>query len=626
MMVMAAAVGTLVVTLAVLARHLEPYIRAQLVAGLEERFHTRVELAYFHVAVHEGQEARWGLWATGRGLRIWPPRKAGESHAVETAVESVPLIQLDEFSFHVPLRYRDTHTLKIPQIRLVGLTIDVPPKPERDKETGIERATERPAGADAANDGGTAGAPGIVQYVTVERVVCERAEVVLETDRPDKLPLEFAIKEIKLTHLAAGKPMEFEAVLTNAKPQGLIRTKGSFGPWVMSDPGESPVKGKYQFDHANLADFNGIAGMLDSTGTYDGTLREIGVAGEADVPDFRLTRFGTAMELHTDFKARVDGTNGDTYLDQVDARLGQAKFRLQGKIVRVRTDGNGMEIPLKAMEVKAKLHKPAAGKPGTVDQGQGTRDQGQGTRDQGQGTREKGQGLEGQESAGAGKGNSPGTPDQDLQVGHVIDMKVNVPGAPLESFLKLVSKSGTALMTGTVETQAVLQIPPGKEPVPDRIKLDGQFNLQDARFPNQKLQEKIEGLSLRAQGRQSARKDTNPDSITAQMQGSFHLAHGVIGLPDLKYTVPGAQIDLKGTYALNGALHFDGIARMQATVSQIVGGWKGFLLKPADRFFKKDGAGTLVPIKVRGTRQDPQFGMDFARLGNTHPETTGSRE
>ena len=53
---------------------------------------------------------------------------------------------------------------------------------------------------------------------------------------------------------------------------------------------------------------------------------------------------------------------------------------------------------------------------------------------------------------------------------------------------------------------------------------------------------------------------------------------------------------------------------MEASVSKIVGGWKGMLLMPADRYFKKDGAGTEVPIYIRGTRQAPKFGIDFERL------------
>ncbi len=64
---------------------------------------------------------------------------------------------------------------------------------------------------------------------------------------------------------------------------------------------------------------------------------------------------------------------------------------------------------------------------------------------------------------------------------------------------------------------------------------------------------------------------------------------------------------MKGTYGVEGgALDFAGKAKLDATVSQMVGGMWGALLKPADRYFKKDGAGTEVPIRISGTREDPQ--------------------
>jgi hypothetical protein len=47
----------------------EPYLRARIVEGLEDRFHARVELDSFHVSLVKG------LWAEGKGLRIWPPAK-----------------------------------------------------------------------------------------------------------------------------------------------------------------------------------------------------------------------------------------------------------------------------------------------------------------------------------------------------------------------------------------------------------------------------------------------------------------------------------------------------------------------------------------------------------------------
>jgi hypothetical protein len=88
--------------------------------------------------------------------------------------------------------------------------------------------------------------------------------------------------------------------------------------------------------------------------------------------------------------------------------------------------------------------------------------------------------------------------------------------------------------------------------------------------------------------------------------------------------MPGAEIDLKGKYGMEGGqLSFTGTAKTEATVSAMVGGWKGVLLKPANRFFEKDGAGTEVPIHVDGTREQPKFGVDLGRMKHTHPQVPG---
>jgi hypothetical protein len=96
------------------------------------------------------------------------------------------------------------------------------------------------------------------------------------------------------------------------------------------------------------------------------------------------------------------------------------------------------------------------------------------------------------------------------------------------------------------------------------------------------------------------------------------MSDGVVALPAIQYTVPGAVIDLKGSYGVEGGkIDFAGTAKMQATVSAMVGGWKGLLLKPVDRYFQKDGAGTEVPIHIDGTRENPQFRIDFDRMKGT---------
>jgi hypothetical protein len=109
------------------------------------------------------------------------------------------------------------------------------------------------------------------------------------------------------------------------------------------------------------------------------------------------------------------------------------------------------------------------------------------------------------------------------------------------------------------------------------------------------------------------------------MEGDFHMADAIIALPAIHYNVPGAAIQLEGKYPLEGFMHFEGKARMQATVSQMVGGWKGWLLKPADRFFRKDGAGTEVPILIRGPHDAPEFSLDFGRMKKSSPESPGEK-
>ena len=63
----------------------------------------------------------------------------------------------------------------------------------------------------------------------------------------------------------------------------------------------------------------------------------------------------------------------------------------------------------------------------------------------------------------------------------------------------------------------------------------------------------------------------------------------------------------------SGEIDFHGTARMDAKVSQMTTGFKSFLLKAADPFFRKQGAGAVIPIKITGTRDKPLFGLELRR-------------
>ena len=119
---------------------------------------------------------------------------------------------------------------------------------------------------------------------------------------PNKQPLTFDIQNVKLTSAGPGVAMKYVAKLTNPKPPGKIDSSGTFGPWVTEEPGMTPLKGDYTFKDADLGVFRSIAGILQSTGSFEGGLSNIQARGEAFVPDFRLTMSGNRVPLRTSLK------------------------------------------------------------------------------------------------------------------------------------------------------------------------------------------------------------------------------------------------------------------------------------------------------------------------------------
>jgi hypothetical protein len=537
------AAAGLAAIVAVLAHRAEPFLRARIVEELQERFHARVELDSFHLAVGVGLVGEWGVWAEGKGLRIWPPAQVvgvtvpGQAEpATAGGGAAKPLVEVEEFRFHAPLRFEPGKPIPISVVRMKGLVVDLPPRSH--------------FGHDAAGAGKSETGRGVLRF-ELDGIECGGAHLTLETSKPGKLPMEIAIARFKLTKIGSGDAMAFDAELTNPRPVGTIHTTGTVGT-SRADLGEDPISGDYRFEHANLADFKGIAGILSSTGHYQGTVRDLVVDGETDTPDFRLRPFDNPLPLHTKFHAKVDGTNGDTRLEPVDATLGHSHFTTQGQIVRVPAVGAGSA----------------------------------------------------QQSAG-----------------HDIALTIDVDRARIEDFLRLASRGGTPILTGAVTMKAALHIPPGAPPVHERMRLNGSFVLDQAEFSSKKIQDGIAQLSARGQGRPREAKTADAAQVRSRMEGDFQMADAVIALSRLTYTVPGATIQLKGTYGVEGgALDFAGAAKMEATVSEMVGGWKGMLLTPLDRHFEKNGAGTEIQIQVKGTREQPEFGVDFGRMKGSSAE------
>jgi len=148
--------------------------------------------------------------------------------------------------------------------------------------------------------------------------------------------------------------------------------------------------------------------------------------------------------------------------------------------------------------------------------------------------------------------------------------------------------------------------------------LKGSFRIQRAHFSNEKIQSKIDSLSMRSQGKPQLATDNIPDNVKSQMSGNFLLDNSTFKSNNLVFEMPGTRVNLAGSFSLDGnRFNFAGHARFNARLSQMVGGWKSLFLKPIDPFFARNGAGTDVPISITGTKSAPHFGLNFGGLGKS---------
>jgi hypothetical protein len=480
-------------------------LRQLVIDTLADRLESDVELESFSVDTFPT------VTVQGTGLVI--------RHRGRTDVP--PLIELDSFRIEGGVLGLLTRPRRFRTVTLNGLQINIPPggidtKPDDDKASNPETAPRSP--------------------FVIDMLQSDDAELRIIPRKTGKHPKVFAIHRLEMSSLGAVEKMPFKAQLTNPTPKGTIQTEGQFGPWRKKDPSKTPLMGRYTFAKADLSTIDGIAGILDSTGEFGGELGRIAVMGETRTPDFRLDVSSNAVPLTTTFQAVVDGTDGDTYLNDVYATLGETPLHASGSV---------------------------AGTPGSK--------------------------------------------------GRTVQLTVEIADGRIDDLLRLSVDSERPPMVGKIGLRTDFTLPPGKADVVDRLRLNGEFDV-DARFTDPGVQEKLTGMSRRARGHNDDSL-ARGENVMTDLRGRFALANGIVTLRNLTFAVPGATVRLAGTYGLRSeALEFDGTLRMQATISEAAGGgMKSVLLKVVDPLFRKGKAGAVLPIKVRGTRRDPKFGLDVVK-------------
>lgn len=296
-----------------------PHVRERAAAALKERLESDLDLSSLKVAFLPRPQV------SGTNLTL---RHRGR-HDV------APLIQIESYSASAGLWGLLSSPMRLKTVELERLDISIPPGGvDRD---GDDRPRDDPETSAGRQPGG---AP-----LVIDRIVSRAARLEIVPRDPGKLPRVFEIHDLVMLGLGEGRGAAFQAALTTPKPLGEITTRGTFGPWQADEPRLTPVRGEYAFTGANLDTIKGIGGTLASTGTYSGVLERIEVQGQTETPDFSIDLAAQPVPLATRFHAIVDGTNGDTFLEHVEARIAETMIVARGAVVRTE-DVKGRRISL----------------------------------------------------------------------------------------------------------------------------------------------------------------------------------------------------------------------------------------------------------------------------------------
>ena len=176
--------------------------------------------------------------------------------------------------------------------------------------------------------------------ITVGEITANGATVEFALRERGKPPLRFDIREASIRDVGWGGPLTYRVNVHNPEPPGEITASGKFGVWDERDPAATPISGEYKFENADLGIYGGIGGTLSSSGKFGGKLGHVDVSGTTDTPDFEVRSGHHPVRLTTEFSAYVDGVNGDTFLNRVDAHFGKTHVMAQGSVAKSK-EGKG---------------------------------------------------------------------------------------------------------------------------------------------------------------------------------------------------------------------------------------------------------------------------------------------
>ena len=322
LVVVAALLLIIIIALVAAGPFIKSQIRSRTEAYLRARFQSDVQFANFDIDLYP----RPRVVITGLTLRL------------KGRTDVPPLIQIQRVSFSasVPDVLRRRYTIE--RVQLDGLQIHIPPKGSgarpRIQGTDVDLARKYP--------------------VLIKEIHATNGLISILRDDPKKPPREFPIQSVLVENFSFDNAASFHAELTNPVPKGEIDCVGTFGPWVPDEPRHTLVDAKFTFSNADMGTIKGLEGTLQSSGKFSGPLDFLNVQGITDTPNFALRISGHPINLHTDYTAIVDGTNGNVILKPVIAHFRHTTLIVNGQVADL-TPEKGRTIALNVVSSSARI-------------------------------------------------------------------------------------------------------------------------------------------------------------------------------------------------------------------------------------------------------------------------------
>lgn len=144
--------------------------------------------------------------------------------------------------------------------------------------------------------------------------------------------LRFLFHKLVLKNVAKNKAIDIRTVLDSPKPPANLSVNGTVGPFQTGKLGQTPLSGNFQMSHADLHTYKPIAGVMQSSGSFHGTLGRLEMRGNVLIPDFEIVSSHHAVGLSAEFQSIVNGLTGNVSIEHAATHFLDTTLLARGSI------------------------------------------------------------------------------------------------------------------------------------------------------------------------------------------------------------------------------------------------------------------------------------------------------